>query len=59
MLQPEGYPIGVLVVDPTILYLMLNSSPVVGLGVMNPNATWASRATPVEVFVEFASVAVF
>jgi len=49
----------VLVVDPTILYLMLNSSPVVGLGVMNPNATWASRATPVEVFVEFASVAVF
>jgi hypothetical protein len=49
---------GVPVVDPTILYLMLNSSPVVGLGVMNPNTTSASRATPVEVFVEFASVAV-
>ena len=46
------------VVDPTILYLMLNSSPVVGLGVMNPNTTWTSRATPVEVFVEFICVKV-
>jgi hypothetical protein len=50
---------GVPVVDPTILYLMLNNNPVVGLGVMNPSATSASRATPVAVFVEFICVKVF
>jgi len=54
LLHPVGYDIGVPVVVPTILYLILNSRPVVGLEVMKPIAASARRTTPVDVFVEFA-----
>jgi hypothetical protein len=58
LLQPVGYDIGVPVVVPTILYLILNSRPVVGLEVMKPIAASARRTTPVDVFVEFARMKV-
>ena len=58
LLQPVGYEMGVPVVVPTILYLILKSRPVVGLEVMKPIAASARRATPVDVFVEFARVIV-
>lgn len=53
-----GNEMGVPLEVPTILYVMLNSSPVVGFGVEKPKATSASLAIPVVVFVEFASVTV-
>ena len=55
----DGNEMGVPLEVPTTLYVMLNNSPVVGLGVINPTAACASRATPVDVFVEFASVITF
>ena len=53
-----GNEMGVPLEVPTILYVMLNSSPVVGLGVEKARTTSANLATPVVVFVEFASVVV-